>query len=539
MSLNISSWALAPANSVAFINGSIYTVDTTNPWASGFVVSPEGIFTHVGSTEEVASLANRSQLIVVDLKGNFTMPGIHDAHAHLMLSGLALISDANIGTNVTSFNIAERVQEGECACEYINAYQNWILAGQYTSEGFPNNTVDRQYLDTAFPDRPVAVGGGAGHGALLNTAALELAGYDVDNEPDTQGSIFLRRPDGSLTGELGETAMNKFGVSLPRPGTPHIKRALKRAMETAHRSGITSAQEASGNTMLLRALSEMEREGTVKLDVFTHIVYGPEWVSRESKDDSVRLLAEAEEFRSTHVHPNFVKIVLDGVPLPPFLSHAPLDADGKVNSTHIQVLDVAEAVNQYDRLGMTVKIHCTGEGATRMALDAIEAARKNNPGGPRHEIAHNSGVNEGDYERYAGLNVTAEMSPAAFFGSELEQGSELMDWNFAKMRSAGAHITVGSDWGAAPDPTILSFMANKLEQIGDGSIEKGAELALQMLTLNGAQAVGREREVGSIQVGKKANFIVVDRDLSRGEFAEASVLRTYFEGEKVWDAARP
>lgn len=130
------------------------------------------------------------------------------------------------------------------------------------------------------------------------------------------------------------------------------------------------------------------------------------------------------------------------------------------------------------------------------------------------------------------------MSPALFFGSQLEENSELMDWNFASMQSAGAHITIGSDWGAAPDPNILNYMANKLEQIGDGSTQRGAELTLRMLTLNGAQAVGKEREAGSIQVGKKANFIVVDRDLSKGNFAEANVLRTYFEGEKVWDAAQ-
>lgn len=393
MAFNLS--LAAPPNSVAYINGSIYTINTLNPWASAFIVSPDGLFTHVGSTEEVASIATQSQLFTVDLKGNFTMPGIHDAHAHVMASGLALISDANIGTNVTSLNLAERVQQGECACEYINTYQNWIVAGVYNNEDFPNNTVDRQYLDGLFPDTPVAVGGGAGHGQLLNTFALELAGYDIENEPDTQGSIFLRRPDGSLTGELGETAMNKFGVSLPRPGTPHLKRAFQRAIRVAHQAGITSTQEASANTILLRALSEMDQEGDVDLDIYTHLVYGPEWVARESKDESVRLLEAAGKYKSKHVHTNFVKIVLDGVPLPPFLSHAPLDPDGNVITTHIQVLDVAEAVAEYDRQGMTVKIHCTGQGATRMALDAIEAARKSNPGGPRHEIAHNSGVNDG------------------------------------------------------------------------------------------------------------------------------------------------
>lgn len=128
------------------------------------------------------------------------------------------------------------------------------------------------------------------------------------------------------------------------------------------------------------------------------------------------------------------------------------------------------------------------------------------------------------------------MSPASFFKSELELHSNgTMDWNFAKMKAANAHITIGTDWGASPDPTVLNYVGKILGDLGDGSQEKGAERALQILTLNGAQAVGREAEVGSIEVGKKANFIVVNSDLSKGAFADAKVLRTYFEGEKVWD----
>lgn len=144
-----------------------------------------------------------------------------------------------------------------------------------------------------------------------------------------------------------------------------------------------------------------------------------------------------------------------------------------------------------------------------------------------------------DYSRYAQLNVTAEMSPALFFGSGLERESDLMDWNFAKMQSANAHITIGSDWGAAPNPSMLDSVARKLEQFGNGSIERGGEIACHMMTLNGAHAVGQEAAVGSIAIGKKANFIVVDKNLAQGEFAGAQVLRTYFEGVKVWDAARP
>lgn len=524
-------------DSVAYINGLVYTIQPSMRWISAFIVSPEGVFTNVGTTEEIVLIAKQHQLVIVDLKGRFAMPGIHDAHMHLLISGLGLTSGASIDFNTTHLNIAENVKRGSCACEYINVYQDWILAGAYNNDNFPDMKADRQYLDKMFPNRPVIVQGGAGHSMLLNTAALERAGYDLENEPDALGAKFYRRPDGSLTGELGENAVTKAALSVPRPGRAHIKRILKHAVQIAHRAGVTSTQEASSNTLLLEALSEMEKEGSLNMDISTHIVYGPEWLACEKKESLVRLLDTAEQFKSKHVDTRFVKIILDGVPLPPLFTHAAFDDHGHVNLTNIQVEDIADAVLEYDKRGMTIKIHCTGQGATRMALDAIESARKQNPGGPRHEIAHNSGVHHDDFPRYAPLNVTAEMSPAMFFVHPVTASSNgLMNWNFTQMLNHNAHMTIGSDWGAAPDPSLFESLDHIVEVVGRGIRSKGAEQICRMLTINGAVAVGRENEVGSIEVGKKANFIVVNRDLSKGEFAGAKVVRTYFEGVKVWDA---
>jgi predicted amidohydrolase YtcJ len=110
-----------------------------------------------------------------------------------------------------------------------------------------------------------------------------------------------------------------------------------------------------------------------------------------------------------------------------------------------------------------------------------------------------------------------------------------MDWNFPKLMAANAHITIGSDWGASPDPSLLPPAAAIVKSVGGGSKEKGGEMLCKMLTVNGAEAVGKEKEVGKIEVGMKANFIVVDKDLSKGEFEGANIVRTYFEGECVWD----
>lgn len=128
------------------------------------------------------------------------------------------------------------------------------------------------------------------------------------------------------------------------------------------------------------------------------------------------------------------------------------------------------------------------------------------------------------------------MSPAELFIHPGTVDSPLCDWNFRKMLDHGVHVTVGSDWGAVPDPCLFEPLSRIVETVGKGDKAKGGEILCRIITLNGAQAVNREKEIGSIEVGKKANFIVVDKDLSKGEFKGAKVLRTYFEGEKVWDS---
>lgn len=265
-------------------------------------------------------------------------------------------------------------------------------------------------------------------------------------------------------------------------------------------------------------------------------MYAPDWIAEECTETLHQTLSEAEVYKSKHVDTRFMKIILDGVPLPPLYSHAALQDDNRVETSKLLMDNVHEAVKEYDSRGVTIKIHCTGHGATRLALDAFEAARKQNPRGPRHEIAHCSGVHDNEYQRFKALNVTAEMSPAFFFKHPVTEASGgLMDWNFPKMLAADAHVTIGSDWGAGPSPDLLPCLGGVVASVGGGDVVLGGERLCRMLTLAGAEAVGREKEVGSIEVGKKANFIAVDKNLSRGEFEGASIVRTWFEGEVVYE----
>ncbi|KAM0715369.1 hypothetical protein Q7P37_008867 [Cladosporium fusiforme] len=519
----------------AYINGRIYTINSQQPWAEALAISPEGIFTAVGSNNEIQKQAKQDGLVICDLKGHFIMPGIHDAHVHMLVSGIALTSNVRLPEQgLTNGNLAEELRKGSCACKYANVNEDWLLANTYMIEDF-----DRKALDEKFPDTPVLVRGGAGHSAFLNSTALKRAGYDLEAEPDQQGTCYMRDTNGHLTGEMAENALNKAMTSLPQPGLRHVKRVLEAAQKRLHSAGVTSCQEASANTLFLHGVQALESADMLKLELFPHIVYAPDWIGEENSESLHALLDRAETFRSSHVDTRFVKIILDGVPLAPYWSHAALRSeDGKVDESKLLMLNVSEAIKKYDERGMSMKIHCTGNGATRIVLDAYAAARQRNPGGPRHEIAHCSGVHDDDYERFRPLNVTAEMSPAFFFDHPITHASGgLMDWDFAKMLAANAHVTIGSDWGAGDTPDLLPFLDSTVEFVGQGNRQRGGELLCRMLTLAGAEAVGRERDLGSIEVGKKANFVAVDQDLSQGNFKGASILTTWFEGDVVYEKA--
>ncbi|KIX94508.1 uncharacterized protein Z520_09894 [Fonsecaea multimorphosa CBS 102226] len=528
--------AAGSQRAVAYHSGNIFTASDHGARAEAFIVSASGEFAAVGTNDDILDMAHREKLPTFDLQSRFVMPGIHDAHVHILVAGLSRLSNVKPGLDATVSNIAERLKSPSCACEHAHAYGDWIVGDIYHIENF-----DREALDHEFPETPVLLRGGGGHAMFLNTAALKRSGYSL-TEPDAPHSKYFRRPDGTLTGEVTELAMTKAALAFPRPEMAHIKRSILHAVKLLHSVGVTSFQEAASNTLILKALGELDAAGELKMDVQTHIVYKPEQLAEESFETLHETLDQAEEFQSQHIQTNFVKFMLDGLPLHPYYTHAGLTESGEIDESKIQIDDLAEAVSKMDARGMTCKIHCTGFGSTRRALDVYEAVRKSNSHGPRHEIAHCSGVHDDDYPRFQQLNVTAEMSPSMFFVHPLTAMSGgLMDWDWGKMIRSGAHLTVGSDW-TFQDPAVLPACALIMDSVGaalpaqNAGPSTAAELICKMLTVAGAVATGRENMSGTIEVGKKANFIMVDRDLSKGEFEGAQVLSTWFEGERVYES---
>ncbi len=519
-----------------FWNGRIYTVDAGQPWAEALLVR-DGRIAAVGPLERVGAVA-RPGCTREDLRGRFVMPGIHDAHIHLLWSGLKFRSECRLRPGAGARDIVEDL----CTCAKClgGRLSGWIVGGEVNPNLFAPGTLDRAFLDEAFPEAPVYLYDYSIHHAFVNSRALAAAGIDATTADPYGGRIVRRAGSSEPTGELVERATWAVKRAIPPYPDEVYRDAVIWAVGMANRFGITSVQEASAALPELQALAEMERRRALSVRVAAHLVWQEEsFGGGKSRDELERLIATREEFASEHVRTDFVKCWLDGAPLPPHFTHCGIDPEtGDVDYSKLLISEdeLFEGLQRFDREGVTLKIHCGGEGAVRIALNAIERVRDKQQSGITHEIAHAGFVHPQDLPRLAPLNAVAEMSPAIWHYQGPEFAGLAAGFKFRSLRRAGATMTIGSDWIITPDPNLFPAL--------QGILERGAESvdladAIEMMTLNGARATARDAQSGSLAPGKWADFIVLDRNLFEipaSAVGETRVLQTYFEGRRVFDA---
>ena len=517
-----------------FHNGRIYTVDDNQPWAQALAVKGARLV-FVGD-DEAARQYMGDETQVVDLQGQMVMPGIHDAHTHLLWAGQHLNHGCKFSSDVALEEMLAILRE--CAAGLPEG--EWLVAGLFRFDQFPDNRPHRSHLDKVFPDTPVFLREGSFHHALLNTRALELTGID-ENTAAPYGGEIPRDAAGNLTGELIETATVLAERFLPVMTPEQDLAAMRWAVDINNQYGITSVQEAGSHLPTLMALAALEAEGDLTLQVAAHLIWGSPQFGGMGNEGLEELIEQRQQYASEHVDVDFIKIWVDGSPTPPYFTQSDVLEDNKqieLERVLFPVDMLNGAVTRFDSMGLTVKLHVAGDGATRAALDAIEAARKANPGSnTRHELGHTNLVMAEDMPRFAALRATAEMSPSMWHLRGRLLGDPPRDaWEFRTLHDHGARLTVGTDWVVTPTPNLFPALEGMLDR-GDESIE--LPVALQAMTINGAFAVGREASRGSLQAGKYANFIVLDRnlfDIPLDEISDTRVLRTVFEGRTVYAA---
>ncbi|MDX8467071.1 amidohydrolase [Mesorhizobium sp. VK23B] len=547
---------------LVFTNGRIYTLDRKRPWASAVAVKG-GRIVAVGEAGDVDALTGSSTRIV-DLKGAMMMPGIVDVHAHLMMGGQAELFELRFSPTASFETLIARV--GEAAAKAPEG--SWIIGGQWGSDLLPKlNTLEAlAALDRVSHGRPVMLRDDTYHNRWVNSQALALAGLSASSPDPEKGSIGRDAATGALTGMMIESAAGIVERTVAQSGhyTQEMDRAaMARSIATLNSYGVTAFLDAAAMQPILAALKGLDDRGELTAwSVSAMPAVEPSFMFGIAGDE---LIALREQYRGAHARPDFVKIFLDGVPGARTAAfHEPYTKDPVLGccfrgSTIVTVPELIRWVGKCEKLGLGVKIHCAGDAAVSQALDAIDVVRSfNGPTKLKHHIAHASYIAPDDIARFAELGVVADLSPFLWYPTSFLEGHKqtmgearaLRFWPNKDLLAAGALLAGGSDWPVMPNPDPWDGIEGLVTRRNPSGEFPGASLwpeqaidvatALEIFAINSARAIGLADTVGSIEIGKSADLIVLDRNVLETpaeDLADTKVLTTYFEGRVVYERA--
>ncbi len=558
MLFNITTAQTSNPSEVAdtiYMNGKIYTVNEDQPWTEAVAIK-NGKFIAVGSNATIETYKG-SETKIVDLEGKFVMPGLHDTHVHLEQ---AYIADT-VGKQMLTFPGDEtdinKLQSLLKEYADTNPDLEILVAQGLPQDVFPNSAPTKAFIDEVIPDRPVMILSDTEHEGLLNTKLLEIEGITKET-PNPDGGEIDRDEKGEPTGYLRETAAGmwawKYYPTIPQE---QHKKGLKATIAYLNSIGVTSVKQQHAKTPIAEAAQSLEKDGEL------HARIALSWTWKGPLEPM--LLAEQEEmiaqrgrFSSDMIKTEFVKLSIDGnagttgYVLEPYLISKSRGVPVFPNDN-----DLFAEVEKFDRMGLGVSAHATGDAANRQLLDAVEATKeKNGVVNARHQLAHASLIHPDDYPRLKELDVSAEFSPVVWFptpymdgvAGELGEDRRNRWYPMKSLLDHGARFVIASD-----GPLMWQDTFSRLEGAITRKAPDGGEVALtpqeaidlpaaiKAMTIDSAYLMSQEEEVGTIESGKRADIIVLDKNLFEippEEIHSTKVLITVFDGEVVYDSAK-
>jgi len=541
-----------PSAETILHNGVIRTMDAANPVAEALAVA-DGKIVRVGSWAEVEPLrGERTHLI--DLGGRMLMPGLIDFHVHLLPSMIARLHTTALDT-ADDFDTILRKIEAACARQ---DGRGWVVAGAYGALALRRMREPGALaaLDAISRDRPVAMQHLSGHGYFANSAALRIAGIDAATPNPPDGEI-VKDTSGQPTGLLIESGAWAVTDVIPELSAAGKAEAARASIAYLNSLGITGFADASASLEMLEFYRALDDAGALTCWAAFHLALSPT-CSHYSATEAQTMREQRRELCGPHMNADFAKIFLDGVPslrtaamLAPYAS-AP---DEPPAATSLTLDELTEAIADFDRDGIGVKVHAVGDRAVRMVLDAVEQVRRRNgPGGPQHQIAHGQFITAADIPRLAELNVLHDMCPPLWHPNSASLTHERMVgleryatvWPVRDILAAGAAVVAASDWRTiAPDLDPWEAMCGLVTRRDPTGRHEGAHApgqalsvaeVLPLYTCNPAAAMRLGHRTGRLAPGLSADMIMLDRDLMAIEplaIAQTKVLATWFEGRLV------
>ncbi len=526
-----------PQADLVIRNAVIWTADSANPQAEALAVK-DGRLLAVGKSYVVSPFIGDSTE-VIDAGGRFIVPGFIDTHVHFITGG----------QNLRSVQLREADSRNDFIAR-IAAYARsqppgtWITGGDWDHQRWGGELPQRQWIDSVTGDHPVLLNRLDGHMALANTLALQLLGLDEQTViPDGE----LLQANGRLTGILKEEAYYRQLAKLP-PYTPEQEEDFARAaMHYVAAQGVTSVHDMNGfgDQQVFERL-HARGELITRIYSFTPL---SRWQALQAKIDTA---GRGDEWLRRGGLKGFVDGSLG--------SHtaAFFDAYRDAPGQHGYFVNPADSLYKWikgaDRAGLQVGVHAIGDSANHVLLDIYEqVARENGPRDRRFRIEHAQHLLPADIPRFAQLEVIPVMQPyhAIDDGRWAEQvighGRARTTYAFKSLLEAHARLALGSDWFVAPPVPLLGIYAAVTRQTLDGRHPQGwvpeqkitVEQALYGYTLNAAYASFEEDLKGSLQAGKLADMVMLDRNLLTippAQIRQVKVLATWVGGKQVYRA---
>lgn len=525
-------------DSAVYFNGRLYTLEESNPWAEALVTQGDQI-AFVGSNAAATAFAG-DHAVRFDLGGQVVLPGIIDSHTH---PGLVAILGGDGEEHGDSGKMPGRPREKlfEWLEDHASTYwwQLTVMQGEWDVAEFLPEGPNKNDLDAIFRYKPTILFDNSGHSLWVNSSTLRLLGVDKDTPDLSDGiSYFVRDERGELTGWVKEFALMPYIGDLLLPEEAELKERFVAHLNFMSSRGVTTVWDAGNFDMddaVYKVAAELDRANLlpVRYEGSYHI-WNPTQIDG-AKDELLRLRRKYEgeklKFNTVKIHFDGVAEVLTAGMLEPY------DTDpGNRGGVLFTAQRLSRLILELDKEAINLHLHVVGDRATRTALDALELAesQKGKALSIEFTLSHLETVHPNDITRFVALGVHANFTPHWFGGTVFGEAGSI---NLGPERSSrsqvvnqffqeNANVTLSSDvvsGGEAyrADPFIGLEMSVTRQEFGSSDTAPilspafarlSREDAIAGYTINGAKQLGQSAAIGSLAIGKLADFVVLDRD---------------------------
>ena len=517
-------------------NAKIYTVDDSFVVAESFAIR-NGKFVAVGTTKDITSKYVADQTI--DCKGNLVYPGFNDAHCHFFGYGMGLMQYADLSGTQNQEDIYKIIES-----HLSKSGGSWLLGrgwdqNLWPEKEFPNN----QRLTELFPDVPVYLVRVDGHAAWCNAKALALAGITTTTKIDG-GEVLLK--NGKPTGVLIDNAKDIVANIIPAPDLKLKIKALLSAQKNCLAVGLTSVTDCGLPENIILLMDSLQKQGLLKMRI--NAMMEPEKANMEG-------FLKKGPYLTERLQVNTIKLYADGAlgSRGAFMLNDYSDDPGNRGLLMNNAQYYETICKQAYDAGFQVATHCIGDGANRFILEIYGNILKGK-NDRRWRIEHVQVVNKDDFPLFAKYSVVpsiqATHATSDMVWADERLGTERLNGAYAyqQLLSQNGWLPNGTDFPIEAINPVLTFYASVFRKNTSGLPSDGFQIenaltreqALRSMTIWAAKASFEESGKGSIEIGKKADFVVLDTDLltcNEEAILKSKVLKTVLGGEVVYDSA--